>query len=148
MLPRSLTVMKTDGPDRTTGARILVVDDEPQIVEIVRDNLTHAGFTVEVAYDGLDALEHARANPPDLVILDLMLPSITGWEVFRRLRRQTAMPILILTGKLSEHDRVLGFEAGADDYEVRPNSGRPSSSDQDDCLDPGVGAVWIAGCSL
>ena len=124
MPPRSLTAVRTDGPDRRAGARILVVDDEPHIVELVRYNLTLAGFTVEAAYDGLDALDRARANPPDLVILDLMLPSINGLEVCRRLRRQNAVPILMLTAKVSEQDRLLGFEAGADDYVTKPFSPR------------------------
>lgn len=116
--------MGTDGPDRQAGARILVVDDEPHIVELVRYNLTHAGFTVEGASDGPDALERAGANPPDLVILDLMLPGVDGLEVCRRLRREGVVPILILTAKGSEHDRVLGFEAGADDYVTKPFSPR------------------------
>lgn len=124
MPPRSLTAVRTDRPDRQAGARILVVDDEPHIVELVRYNLTHAGFTVEGACDGLDALDRARTNPPDLVILDLMLPGVDGLEVCRRLRREAGVPILMLTAKVSEHDRVLGFEAGADDYVTKPFSPR------------------------
>ncbi|HEV2282482.1 MAG TPA: response regulator transcription factor [bacterium] len=106
------------------GGRILVVDDEPHIVELVRYNLTQEGFAVDVAYDGHDAIEKARAAPPDLVILDLMLPYVDGLEVCRHLRRETPVPILMLTAKDSEHDRVLGLESGADDYVTKPFSPR------------------------
>ncbi len=110
--------------DRHTVQRILVVDDEPHIVELVRYNLRKEGFEVDVACDGRDALKRARANPPDLVVLDLMLPYIDGLEVCRQLRRQAAVPILMLTAKDSEHDRVLGLELGADDYVTKPFSPR------------------------
>ncbi|HKX17748.1 MAG TPA: response regulator transcription factor [bacterium] len=116
--------MATVAVDGQNARRILVVDDEPPIVELVRYNLTHAGFTVEVTYDGHDALEQVRKNPPDLVILDLMLPGVSGLEVCRHLRDQTAVPVLILTAKVSEHDRILGLEAGADDYVTKPFSPR------------------------
>ena len=111
------------GRGRPSG-RILVVDDEPHIVELVRYNLSQEGFAVDVAYDGHDALEKARLSPPDLVILDLMLPYVDGLEVCRHLRRQGAVPILMLTAKDSEHDRVLGLESGADDYVTKPFSPR------------------------
>jgi DNA-binding response OmpR family regulator len=119
------TAAHVEGAGRTrTGGRILVIDDEPHIVELVRYNLSQEGFVVDVAYDGHDALEKARTNPPDLVILDLMLPYVDGLEVCRHLRRQTSVPILMLTAKDSEHDRVLGLESGADDYVTKPFSPR------------------------
>jgi two-component system, OmpR family, alkaline phosphatase synthesis response regulator PhoP len=110
--------------ERIGGGRILVVDDEPHIVELVRYNLTQHGFDVSVAYDGHDALEKARREVPDLVILDLMLPYVDGLEVCRHLRRDTTVPILMLTAKDSEQDRVLGLELGADDYVTKPFSPR------------------------
>ncbi|HEV2439260.1 MAG TPA: response regulator transcription factor [bacterium] len=116
---------QADGGGRAKpGKRILVVDDEPHIVELVRYNLSQEGFVVDVAYDGHDAIEKARANAPDLVVLDLMLPYVDGLEVCRHLRRQTPVPILMLTAKDSEHDRVLGLESGADDYVTKPFSPR------------------------
>ena len=116
---------QSESPGRAKpGGRILVVDDEPHIVELVRYNLSQEGFTVDVAYDGHDALEKARAVPPDLVILDLMLPYVDGLEVCRHLRRQTSVPILMLTAKDGERDRVLGLESGADDYVTKPFSPR------------------------
>jgi DNA-binding response OmpR family regulator len=111
-------------PDRQTGGRILVVDDEPHIVELVRYNLAQEGFEVSVAHDGHDALERARAHTPDLIILDLMLPYVDGREICRQLRRESSVPILMLTAKDSERDRVLGLELGADDYVTKPFSPR------------------------
>jgi len=107
-----------------TGNRILVVDDEPHIVELVRYNLVHEGYEVVVAYDGHDAIEKARATSPDLVVLDLMLPYVDGLEICRALRRESSVPILILTAKDAEQDRVVGLELGADDYVTKPFSPR------------------------
>jgi len=111
-------------PDRQMGGRILVVDDEPHIVELVRYNLAQEGFEVSVAYDGHDALEKVRADAPDLIILDLMLPYVDGLEVCRHLRRDSSIPILMLTAKDGEQDRVMGLESGADDYVTKPFSPR------------------------
>ncbi len=111
-------------PDRQAGSRILVVDDEPHIVELVRYNLVQEGFEVAVAYDGHDALQKARETTPDLIILDLMLPYVDGREVCRHLRRESPVPILMLTAKDGEQDRVLGLELGADDYVTKPFSPR------------------------
>ncbi len=111
-------------PDHQGGGRILVVDDEPHIIELVRYNLTQDGYEVTVAHDGHEALEKARAHTPDLIILDLMLPYVDGREVCRRLRRESPVPILMLTAKDTEHDRVLGLELGADDYVTKPFSPR------------------------
>ena len=111
-------------PDRHAGAHILVVDDEPHIVELVRYNLVQEGFDVAVAYDGREALEKAREQSPDLVILDLMLPYVDGLEVCRNLRRGSSVPILMLTAKDGEQDRVRGLDLGADDYVTKPFSPR------------------------
>ncbi|HLN12284.1 MAG TPA: response regulator transcription factor [bacterium] len=110
--------------ERPAGGRILVVDDEPHIVELVKYNLTQEGYEVVVSYDGRDALEKARAVGPDLVVLDLMLPYVDGREVCRALRRESSVPILMLTAKDTEQDRVLGLELGADDYVTKPFSPR------------------------
>jgi DNA-binding response OmpR family regulator len=105
-------------------ARILVVDDEPPIVELLAYNLERAGYRVEVARDGEEALAVARRELPDLVILDLMLPRLDGLEVCRALRRDRDVPIIMLTARESEVDRVVGLELGADDYVVKPFSVR------------------------
>src|ERR1051325_3624127 len=107
--------------------KILVVDDEPDVVELIRVNLTAAGFDVLIAGDGPEALRKARSAAPALVILDLMLPEVDGLEVCKLLRRDPAtqpIPIVMLTAKAAEIDRVLGFELGADDYVTKPFSPR------------------------
>lgn len=100
--------------------RILVIEDEPKIADFLRRGLTYEGFTVEVAFDGESGLKAARDTPPDLVILDVMLPGLDGYEVCRRLRAAGPVPILMLTAKDAVPDRVKGFESGADDYVVKP----------------------------
>ena len=101
-----------------------MVDDEPKIVEVVADYLRNAGFSVTTAADGETALASARARPPDLVLLDLGLPGLDGLDVARDLRRNSPVPIIILTARGEETDRVLGLELGADDYLVKPFSPR------------------------
>jgi DNA-binding response OmpR family regulator len=103
---------------------VLVVDDEPKIVEVVGDYLRSAGFSVITAADGQGAVSMARARPPDLVVLDLGLPGLDGLDVARELRRNSAVPIIMLTARGDETDRVLGLELGADDYLVKPFSPR------------------------
>jgi len=103
---------------------VLVVDDEPRIVEVVGDYLRQAGFTVTTAADGERALSSARARPPDLVVLDLGLPGLDGLDVAREVRRTSSVPIIMLTARREEADRVLGLELGADDYLVKPFSPR------------------------
>jgi two-component system alkaline phosphatase synthesis response regulator PhoP len=104
---------------------VLVVDDEPKIVDVVRDYLADAGYAVSVAGDGATALAHARAQPPDLVVLDLGLPGIDGLDVARQLQSvEPPVPIIMLTARSDEVDRVLGLELGADDYLVKPFSPR------------------------
>jgi two-component system, OmpR family, alkaline phosphatase synthesis response regulator PhoP len=103
---------------------ILVVDDEREIAQIARDYLQHAGFAVLTASDGSQALELARARQPDLVVLDLGLPGIDGLDVVRTLRRESIIPIIVLTARVEESDRLLGLELGADDYITKPFSPR------------------------
>jgi DNA-binding response OmpR family regulator len=105
-------------------ARILVVDDEPPIVDVLVYNLERANYEVLVARDGEEALAVARREQPDLIILDLMLPLLDGLEVCRALRRERDVPIIMLTARDSEVDRVVGLELGADDYVVKPFSVR------------------------
>lgn len=104
--------------------RILVVDDESSIREVLAHYLEAAGFAVIEAPDGATALRLSDASPPDLVVLDLMLPGIDGMEVCRRLRAQSAIPILMLTAKTEEADKLAGFGIGADDYVTKPFSPR------------------------
>ena len=109
------------------GARILVVDDEPDLLELVRLTLHQAGHQVETAVSGRAALLALRRQRPDLLILDLMLPDVSGTELCRRLRADTefaSLPVIMLTAKADEVDRVVGFELGADDYVTKPFSPR------------------------
>ena len=101
---------------------ILVVDDEPNIVRLARDYLERAGFSVSTAADGPDALRQARERKPDLVILDLGLPGIDGLDVARALRRDSSVPIIMLTARTEESDKLVGLELGADDYVTKPFS--------------------------
>jgi len=103
-------------------ATILVVDDEPRIVQIVRDYLQHGGFAVLVASDGPTALRTARTGRPDLVVLDLGLPGQDGLDVARALRRDGDVPIIMLTARSEESDKLVGLELGADDYLTKPFS--------------------------
>ncbi len=105
-------------------SKILVVDDEPSIVDVLSYHLTKAGHQPIAARDGEQAIELARTECPDLVILDLMLPGVDGLEVCRRLRQSSDLPIIMLTAKDEEIDRVVGLEVGADDYVVKPFSVR------------------------
>jgi two-component system response regulator VicR len=104
--------------------RILVVDDERPIADILKFNLEREGFEVEVAYDGEEALAKARQMPFQLVILDIMLPKLDGFTVCREIRAHSSVPILMLSAKEAEVDKVLGLELGADDYVTKPFSPR------------------------
>ncbi len=104
--------------------RILVVDDEPSIVELVQYNLEREGFSVLVERDGDGAMVRAAAEAPDLIVLDVMLPKMSGLDVCRNLRQVTDVPIILLTARKDEVDRVLGLELGADDYVTKPFSPR------------------------
>lgn len=101
---------------------VLVVDDEPKIVQIARDYLERAGFAVTAAYDGEAALAAFHAGRPDLIVLDLGLPVLDGLEVIRRLRRESHVPVIVLTARGEETDKLVGLELGADDYMVKPFS--------------------------
>jgi len=102
--------------------KILIVDDEPKIVQIARDYLERAGFAILVAHDGKLALTTARVEKPDLVVLDLGLPQLDGLDVTRALRRESNVPIIMLTARGEESDKLIGLELGADDYIVKPFS--------------------------
>src|SRR5216117_4067373 len=102
--------------------KVLVVDDEPKIVQLARDYLEHAGFAVVVAHDGKAALAAARSHKPDLVVLDLGLPELDGLDVARALRAESSVPIVMLTGRSEESDKLVGLELGADDYITKPFS--------------------------
>ncbi len=104
--------------------RILIIEDEPTLVATLRYNLERDGYQVTSASDGAEGVAAARAQRPDLVLLDLMLPTMDGFEVCRLLRRQTSAPILMLTAKSDEVDKVVGLELGADDYVTKPFSMR------------------------
>jgi len=102
------------------ASTILVVDDEKKIVEILKGYLEREGYQVITAYDGRAALDLARSNSPDLIILDLMLPEVSGWDVCRELRRKSDVPIIMLTARDDTTDKIIGLELGADDYVTKP----------------------------
>ncbi len=104
--------------------KILVVDDEPKIVEICKDYLQAAGFDVVTAGDGIQGLTQARLQKPDLIVLDLMLPGMDGLDVCRTLRHESNVPIIMLTARIEEADKLIGLELGADDYIAKPFSPR------------------------
>lgn len=106
------------------GNKVLIVEDDRTLLEVLRYNLVQQGYGVLTAADGAAGLETARDAKPDLVILDVMLPKMDGYEVCRILRRETTVPIMMLTAKTDETDKVMGLEVGADDYVTKPFSMR------------------------
>jgi len=100
--------------------KILVVDDEKKIVEILKAYLERDGYRVIAGYDGQSALELARRYSPDLIILDLMLPEVSGWDVCRELRKESDVPVIMLTARDDTTDKIIGLELGADDYVTKP----------------------------
>ncbi len=104
--------------------KILLVDDEPEILEICRDYLKASGYEVLTAKDGAQGLSFARREKPDLVVLDLMLPEMNGLDMCRTIRRESNVPIIILTARVEETDKLIGLELGADDYMTKPFSPR------------------------
>ena len=104
--------------------RILVVDDEPNIVNVLRSNLEREGYKVLAAYDGEEALRVTLSRKPDLILLDCMLPGLDGFDVCKRIRQESTVPIIMLTAKSEVIDKVLGLELGADDYITKPFSVR------------------------
>lgn len=103
-----------------SSARVLVVEDEPSFVEALKVGLTREGFSVSVAVDGVEALEQFDRLEPDLVLLDVMLPRLSGIEVCRQIRKRSSVPIVMVTAKGAEIDTVVGLEVGADDYVTKP----------------------------
>jgi DNA-binding response OmpR family regulator len=101
-------------------ARILIIEDDPYICELIGLYLDREGFVYTAAGDGEDGLALFASEPPDLVVLDLMLPGLDGWSVCRRIRQDSRTPVLMLTGKGESYDKLKGFELGADDYLVKP----------------------------
>ena len=106
------------------ASRVLIVEDDPNVSEVVARYLLREGYQVETASDGAVGLERALADPPDLVVLDLMLPSLSGLEFCRRLRDVAPVPVIMLTARGEEADRIAGLELGADDYVAKPFSPR------------------------
>jgi phosphate regulon transcriptional regulator PhoB len=118
--------MKAPPVSRQVG-RVLVVEDERDVAELIRYNLGRDGYDVVVAATGADALKHAREARPDVILLDIMVPQLNGWEVCRRLKQDAEtrhIPVIMVTGRVEEGDKVLGFELGADDYVTKPFSPR------------------------
>ena len=107
-----------------TGTKVLVVDDEPTVREVVVGYLRRDGHDVAEAADGTTALDLLEADPPDLVVLDMMLPGVNGLDILRRVRSTSDIPVIMLTARAEESDRVSGLELGADDYVVKPFSPR------------------------
>jgi len=104
--------------------RVLIVEDEASLADSIRYNLEREGYDVDVVYDGREAIRRARSEPPDLILLDLMLPHMAGLDVCRALRAESSVPIIIVTAKDAEADKVAGLEVGADDYVTKPFSMR------------------------
>ena len=106
------------------GSKVLIVEDDQTLLEVIKYNLSKEGYGVVTAMDGACALEIARGEKPELVVLDIMLPKLDGLEVCRILRKESSVPILMLTAKNEEVDKVVGLEIGADDYMTKPFSMR------------------------
>lgn len=107
--------------------RVLLVEDEQDVAEVIRFNLRKEGYEVTVVGNGADGVRHAREGKPDVILLDIMVPQLNGWEVCRRLKQDAdtrRIPIIMVTGRVDEGDKVLGFELGADDYVTKPFSPR------------------------
>jgi DNA-binding response OmpR family regulator len=115
------------GSGEGRAGKVLVVEDEADVAEMIRYNLGREGYEVRLAATGTDALRQVKGVRPDLILLDIMVPHLNGWEICRRLRqdRETqAIPVIMVTGRVEEGDKVLGFEMGADDYVTKPFSPR------------------------
>jgi phosphate regulon transcriptional regulator PhoB len=115
------------GSGEGRAGKVLVVEDEADVAEMIRYSLGREGYEVRLAATGTDALRQVKEVRPDLILLDIMVPHLTGWEICRRLRqdRETqAIPVIMVTGRVEEGDKVLGFEMGADDYVTKPFSPR------------------------
>jgi DNA-binding response OmpR family regulator len=118
-------MVRQNSYDRVVGqGQVLVVEDDPTVADVVGRYLEREGFAVQRAADGVDAVRLATDSPPDLMVLDLMLPGLDGLEVFRRVRELGSIPVIMLTARGDESDRVAGLELGADDYVAKPFSPR------------------------
>src|SRR6266498_1872410 len=135
--PATIEVMKRH-------PRILVVEDDPTVSDVVARYLERDGFDVQTVDDGISALDVVAASPPDLMILDLMLPGLDGLEVFRRIRSFAPVPVIMLTARGDEHDRVIGLELGADDYVGKPFSPRELTARVKSVLRRAEGQVMAA----
>jgi two-component system alkaline phosphatase synthesis response regulator PhoP len=114
-------------PGRQRLGRVLLVEDEQDVAELIRYNLTKEGYDVVLCGNGNEALRLARENRPDVMLLDIMVPQLNGWEVCRRIKKDpelAAIPVIMVSGRVEEGDKVLGFEVGADDYVTKPFSPR------------------------
>ena len=111
-------------------AKVLIVEDEKAIVDLIAFNLKREGYEVQEAYDGQQGLEKAQAQDIDLVLLDVMLPYMDGFEVLRRLRQKSDVPVLMVTAREEERDKILGLETGADDYITKPFSTKEPAADR------------------
>jgi two-component system alkaline phosphatase synthesis response regulator PhoP len=126
-LPASTTTTLTGFisiPNKAMAKKILVIDDEPKIVEICSDYLHAAGYDIITAGDGLQGLAMARSQKPDLIVLDLMLPGMDGLDLCRSLQHESSVPIIMLTARIEETDKLIGLALGADDYITKPFSPR------------------------
>ncbi|RMH76213.1 MAG: DNA-binding response regulator [Actinomyces sp.] len=140
--PAARGLARPAGPAR----RVLVVDDEPMVREVATAYLEREGFVVSEAADGAAALDQVAANPPDLVVLDVMLPEIDGFSVLTRIRRTSDVPVVLLTARAEEPDRLLGLELGADDYVVKPFSPRELAARVRTVLRRSLGPARSGGC--
>src|SRR5439155_2722870 len=114
-------------PGRQRLGRVLLLEDEQDVAELIRYNLTKEGYDVVIAGNGADALRLARDTRPDVILLDIMVPQLNGWEVCRWLKQDAELatiPVIMVTGRVEEGDKVLGFALGADDYVTKPFSPR------------------------
>jgi DNA-binding response OmpR family regulator len=114
-------------PSTKTGCRVLVVEDEQDVAELIRYNLVKEGYDVALVSNGAEALKRAREAKPDVILLDIMVPQLNGWEVCRRVKQDPdtrGIAVIMVTGRVEEGDKVLGFEMGADDYVTKPFSPR------------------------
>ena len=127
VVTRRRTLPSTPPAPVRNGSRVLVVEDEQDVAELLRYHLAKEGYEVLLTGNGADALKRARESKPELILLDIMVPQLNGWEVCRRLKQDPdtrGIPVIMVTGRVDEGDKVLGFEMGADDYVTKPFSPR------------------------